>query len=61
MAVSWPPNIKLRHWHLHCVIVVIIATQHLLSWNQDERRRVWHGVNFVFKLSKLCLNRLLMI
>ena len=40
------------YWYSHRVIVVIIATQNLLSWKLDGRRRVWYNVTFVFKTSK---------
>ena len=38
-------------WCSHRVIVAIIVTQNLLSWNQDGQRRVLHVI-FVFKTSK---------
>ena len=37
---------------LHCVIVAIIVTQNLHSWNQDGHRGVWYDVIFVFKLQE---------
>ena len=40
------------NWCSHWLIVAIIVTQNLLSWNQDGRQRVWHDVIFVFKTSK---------
>ena len=40
------------YWCSHRVIVTIIVTQNLLSWNQDRQRRDWYNVIFVFKTSK---------
>ena len=40
------------YWCSHRVIVAIIVTQNLLSWNEDGRRRVWNDAILVFKSSK---------
>ena len=40
------------YWCSHRLIVTIIVTQNLLSWNQDRQRRDWYNVIFVFKTSK---------